>query len=165
VIGQYDAMYTHSSACGRIYPAVLAASRLSWGRRKPGGFIDEPWEVNAFKDRCNSKAVFNVALVRTAGLGRLPPIARNASANPDGSSNGSLMFASRKASPWRSVSITNMQLTVRHPCIFVNRKPVSSGAGRTCTTVIEAACICCVRLFSLCSVKLKAGDRRLKVRS
>jgi hypothetical protein len=39
---------------------------------------------------------------------------RNASATPDGSSN-SLMFASRKASPWRPVLITNMQLVSMTP--------------------------------------------------
>jgi hypothetical protein len=39
-------------------------------------------------------------------------------------------FISRKDSPWKSVSIVNMQLTVWHVCIPVNRKPVSSRAGQ-----------------------------------
>jgi hypothetical protein len=38
-------------------------------------------------------------------------------------SHGTVKFLSRKGSPWRSVSIANMQLTVWHLCIAVNRKP------------------------------------------
>ena len=46
----------------------------------------------------------------------------NAGAKPDGSSN-SLLFASCKTSPGRSVPIAKLQLTVRRVYIFVNRKP------------------------------------------
>jgi hypothetical protein len=38
-------------------------------------------------------------------------------------------FISRKYSPCKSVSIANMQLTVWHVCLPVNRKPVSTRAG------------------------------------
>lgn len=41
--GQYDAMYTHSNPCGRLYPAVPPAGRPSRERRNPGGLIDEPF--------------------------------------------------------------------------------------------------------------------------